>query len=260
MRRRHDFSLDAVASFLEKQMKILSSPLIVLMLATAGMPWLMASPVDQLSVDEVVFFDDFETDLSQWVVEQMPGGTAGVIDGKLDIDDVGGCTVWFKQKIGGSVLIEFDVTMIKEGGANDRVSDLNFFWMATDPVSPRDFFANSARRHGDFKNYHPLQLYYVGYGANDNTSTRFRRYPGDGSRPVLPEHDLSGPKLMNVPNKTIHLQVIADQNRIGLKRDGDIIFDFFDRDPFQEGWFGFRTLKNHMRIDQFRVRRIKQQL
>jgi hypothetical protein len=139
MRRRHDFSLDAVASFLEKQMKILSSPLIVLMLATAGMPWLMASPVDQLSVDEVVFFDDFETDLSQWVVEQMPGGTAGVIDGKLDIDDVGGCTVWFKQKIGGSVLIEFDVTMVKEGGANDRVSDLNFFWMATDPANPENF-------------------------------------------------------------------------------------------------------------------------
>ena len=65
---------------------------------------------------------------------------------------------------------------------------------------------------------------------------------------------------MNVPNKTIHLQVFADKNRIGLKRDGDIIFDFFDKDPFQEGWFGFRTLKNHMRIDQFRVRRIKQQL
>jgi len=237
-------------------MKVLLNPLMVLILATAGMPMVMASPLDHLSVGELVFLDDFENDLSQWVVEQMPGGTARVINGKLDIDDAGGCTVWFKQKIGGSVVIEFDVTMVKEGGANDRVSDLNFFWMATDPSSPSDFFVNSAKRHGDFKNYHPLRLYYVGYGANDNTSTRFRRYPGDGSRPLLPEHDLSEPKFMNVPNKTIHLQVVADGNRIGLKRDGGIVFDFFDKDPFQEGWFGFRTLKNHMRIDQFRVRHI----
>jgi len=241
-------------------MQIFSSPLVALILATAEVPQVMAGPVDSLAVGELVFFDDFENDLSQWVIEQMPGGKVRVIDGKLDIDDAGGCTVWFKQKIGGSVLIEFDVTMVNEGGANDRVSDLNFFWMASNPSNPRDFFANSAKRHGDFKNYHPLRLYYVGYGANDNTSTRFRRYPGDGSRPLLPEHDLSEPKLMNVPNKTIHLQVFADKNRIGLKRDGDIIFDFFDKDPFQEGWFGFRTLKNHMRIDQFRVRRIKQQL
>jgi len=238
-------------------MKILLSTWILLILATAGMPRVMASPVDHLLMGELVFFDDFENDLSQWVVEQMPGGMARVIDGKLDIDDAGGCTVWFKQKIGGSVLIEFDVTMIKEGGANDRVSDLNFFWMASDPSNPSDFFANSAKRHGDFKNYHPLRLYYVGYGANDNTSTRFRRYPGDGSRPLLSEHDLSDPKFMNASNKTIHLQVVADGNRIGLKRDGDVVFDFFDKDPFQEGWFGFRTLKNHMRIDQFRVRRIK---
>jgi len=238
-------------------MKILLRTWILLILATAGMPRVMASPVDHLLMGELVFLDDFENDLSQWVVEQMPGGTARVIDGKLDIDDAGGCTVWFKQKMGGSVLIEFDVSMVKESGANDRVSDLNFFWMASDPSNPSDFFANSAKRHGDFKNYHPLRLYYVGYGANDNTSTRFRRYPGDGSRPLLPEHDLSDPKFMNASNKTIHLQIIADGNRIGLKRDGDVVFDFFDKDPFQEGWFGFRTLKNHMRIDQFRVRRIK---
>ena len=39
--------------------------------------------------------DDFDKDLSHWVVEQMAGGTTKVADGKLVIEDAKGCTVWF---------------------------------------------------------------------------------------------------------------------------------------------------------------------
>ena len=200
-----------------------------------------------------LFRDDFDSNLSQWVVEQVAPGTTQIQDGTLDINDVGGCTVWFKEKLSSPILIECEVTMIQAGGANDRVSDLNVFWMATDPANPENFFANSAKRGGLFKNYHPLRLYYVGYGANDNTSTRFRRYPGDGSRPLLPEHDLSDTRLMNVPNKTIKIQLLADGGKIQFRRDGEVVFDFPDREPFQQGWFGIRTLHNHMRVDAFRV-------
>ena len=41
--------------------------------------------------------------------------------------------------------------------------------------------------------------------------------------------------------------------RIQYSRDGEVVFEFRDKDPFREGWFGFRTVRNHLRIDNFRV-------
>ncbi|NCZ52490.1 MAG: hypothetical protein EBY81_01075, partial [Verrucomicrobia bacterium] len=99
-----------------------------------------------LKAEEVLFQDDFSGDLSRWVVEQTPSGKTRVIDGELDIDDApgthdkGGCTVWFKEKISGPVRITYDATMVQKGGPNDRLSDLNCFWMASDPKNPEDLF------------------------------------------------------------------------------------------------------------------------
>ncbi|MEY4489064.1 MAG: hypothetical protein RIQ79_1572 [Verrucomicrobiota bacterium] len=205
---------------------------------------------------EPLYRDDFDHDLSAWVVEQAPGGTTALADGTLDIDDDTGCTVWFREKLTGPVRIEFEATLVQHGGVNDRVSDLNCFWMATDPAHPDDLFVNSKARGGIFKNYDALRLYYVGYGANDNKTTRFRRYPGDGTKPLLPEHDLSAAKFMNVPNRTVKIQLIADAGRIQFIRDGEVVLSFEDPAPFTFGWFGFRTVKNHLRLDNFRVYRL----
>jgi hypothetical protein len=52
---------------------------------------------------EILASENFDGDLSRWVVEQTPSGKTAVIDGRLDIDDApgpndkGGCTVWFKE-------------------------------------------------------------------------------------------------------------------------------------------------------------------
>ena len=211
---------------------------------------------------DILAREDFDGDLSRWVVEQTPAGKTAVIDGRLDIDDApgpndkGGCTVWFKEKFSGPIMIEYDAVMVDEGGPNDRYSDLNCFWMATDPKNPEDLFAGSAERAGNFKKYDPLRLYYVGYGANGNVTTRFRRYPGDGSRPLEEGDDLSDAKFMNVPNKTAKIRLIADGEKIQFYRDGELIFDKKDPEPFREGWFGFRTVRNHVRFDNFRVTRL----
>lgn len=218
-------------------------------------------PVDAAS-EQVLAEDDFSGDLSHWVVEQTPSGKTAVIDGKLDIDDApgpndkGGCTVWYKEKFSGPIMIEYDAVMVGEGGPNDRCSDLNCFWMATDPKNPDDLFAGSAERAGNFKKYDPLRLYYVGYGANGNVTTRFRRYPGDGTRPLDEGDDLSDAKFMNVPNKTVKIRLVADGKKIQFYRDGELIFDKTDPEPFTEGWFGFRTVRNHVRFDNFRVTRL----
>ena len=58
----------------------------------------------------------------------------------------------------------------------------------------------------------------------------------------------------NVP---IKIQLIADGNRIAYLRDGEIIYDVADSAPFTDGWFGFRTVNNHMTIDNFRIYRLR---
>jgi hypothetical protein len=205
---------------------------------------------------EVMYQDDFEGDLSNWVVEQMPGGSVRANGGKLEIDDAKGCTVWFREKLDGPIMIEYEAVIIKRDGPHDRGSDLNCFWMAQDPEHYDDLFADSQERGGRFTNYDSLRLYYVGYGANDNTTTRFRRYPGTGEKPLLPEHDLRDDEYMLNYNLPIRIQLIADGRRIAYLRDGEIVFDVVDPDPFIDGWFGFRTVHNHMTIDNFRIYRL----
>lgn len=207
---------------------------------------------------EDLFSDSFDRDLSQWVVETELGGSVSLKDGQLDIDVAKGCTVWFKHKLSGPVRITYRAKLIGAGGPHDRVSDLNCFWMATNLKHPDDFFAGPARG-GTFKNYNQLQLYYVGHGGGNNTTTRFRRYPGTGKRPLRPEHDLRAPEYMLSANQSMAIELIAQNGRIQYRRDGKIIFDVVDEHPFTSGWFGFRTLTSHIRIDDFNVTELREE-
>src|SRR5215472_12441126 len=155
--------------------------------------------VAQAVPPEQILFEDRFASLDNWVPELEKPGTVTAHNGVLTIDIPAGGTLWFKPELSDSVRIEYTATMISAGGPNDRVSDLNCFWMATDPRSPDDFFA--AHRSGKFADYNQLRAYYVGQGGNTNTTTRFRRYIGDaGERPILPENDRRGADTLLRPN------------------------------------------------------------
>ena len=135
--------------------------------------------------------EDFANDSGNWKSELENGGSVTTKNSRLDIDVPAGATIWFKPPLTGPVLIEYQATVISAGGPNDRVSDLNCFWMAHDSRNPADIFA--VQRSGKFSDYNQLLTYYVGLGGNGNTTTRFRRYIGDPViRPLMPEHDLAG--------------------------------------------------------------------
>jgi hypothetical protein len=155
-------------------------------------------------------------------------------------------------------MISYEATVISAGGPNDRVSDLNCFWMATDPASPGDIFARP--RTGAFAGYNSLHLYYVGLGGNGNTTTRFRRYIGDAvERPLLPENDLSvaqHPEMGIVANETQTVTLVADGGLIQYWRDGVKIFEMVDPEPYTKGWFGIRTTKDHMQVRNLRGFRV----
>ena len=207
-------------------------------------------------VGQVLYEVDFDKPLSQWQAELEKGGRVEADNGKLVIDVPAGCSVWFEPQLDGPVMIEYDATVIGKGGPNDRVSDLNCFWMAHDARNKDDFFA--VDRSGQFADYNQLVCYYVGYGGNTNSTTRFRRYIGDTDRrPLLPEHDLSDKKFMIEPNRTMKIQCVAADGRIEYRRDSELIFSYDDPDPYTSGRFAFRTVTSHIEIDNFKVYRLE---
>lgn len=202
--------------------------------------------------DTLLYEEYFDSgSLDNWKSElQKPDvSVVEIQDGKLNIDVGGGATIWFKHKLEGDILIEYDVTVIKKGGANDRVSDLNQFWMASDPVN-----TNLFTRSGNFSQYDNLRLYYVGMGGNNNSTTRFRRYPGDGERSLLDEY--TDPAYLLQPNTDYHIEIICFKGLTQFIVNGEVYFNFKDPDPLVEGNFGFRTVRNHETIDNFKVYRL----
>jgi hypothetical protein len=203
----------------------------------------------------LLFSDDFGGELAQWTAELEKPGRVEARGGVLTLDVPAGCTLWFRHELAGAVMIEYEARMVKRGGVNDRVSDLNAFWMATDARSPADLFAT--HRSGRFEDYNQLRAYYVGQGGNGNTTTRFRRYIGDAvERPLLPEHDLRDADLLLRPNQWQKVQLLAWNRRIRYYRDGRRIFDLTDPAPYTRGHFGFRTTFSHVELRRFRVYRV----
>lgn len=194
-------------------------------------------------------------DPAKWVVEQRPGGSVQLEGGTLEIKDVGGCTVWWRTKLTAPVEIRYTAVVLMEDGPFDRLSDLNCFWMASDPEHPEDLFHSGHGRTGAFADYDALQTYYVGYGGNYNSTTRFRRYAGGGPKPLLPEHDLREPPFLLEPNHAYEIRLVAKPDGVvQYYRDGELVFDYRDPEPLREGWFGIRTVKSHLRITNLEIR------
>lgn len=150
----------------------------------------------------------------------------------------------------GNIVITYDVTVIDEGGAYDRVSDLNAFWMATDSLSP-----NSMKRDGKFGSYDNLNLYYAGVGGHYNTFTRFRKYNGIEDKSILKEY--SDKEHLLIGNTSYLVKIIVNNGRIQYFLNGELYWDFQDEKPYKEGFFGFRTSKSHQQFDNFKIFNIK---
>jgi hypothetical protein len=203
---------------------------------------------------KLLFKDDFK-DLAHWHVEAERPGRISAANGVLDIDVPAGVTLWLERYLEGPLVIEFEATAVAEGGLNDQVSDLNFFWMANNPDGRQPVFAHE--RSGAFADYNNLLTYYVGLGGNRNTTTRFRRYIGDRvQRPLLPEHDLSAAAAMLAPNRKQTITLIADGSSVEYRRDGETLFVIDDPAPYTRGWFALRTTYSHLRIRALRIYRL----
>lgn len=216
---------------------------------------LRPSPDARFQLAGVIQRDDFENGLDGWTLESERPARVTASGGVLDIDTPAGLTLWRRSELRGPILIQYEAAAISAGGPNDRVSDLNCFWMATAPGSAT---GPVGRRTGQFSEYNTLRAYYVGLGGNGNTTTRFRRYIGSATeRPLLPANDLSSPQDLLRPNQFQQIRIVADGSLIQYYRDGRKLFEYTDPQPYTHGWFAFRTTYSHLRIRHFRVYRLR---
>lgn len=218
---------------------------------TAALP--IAGCMRARELGGAAYSDDFRHGLGQWVVEAQDAARVRAESGVLDIDSLEGITLWFRQELTAPVTIDYEVLAVSEGGPNDAVSDVNAFWMATDPAVPGGSVL-ARRRGGAFADYDLIRTYYVGIGGNRNTTTRMRRYIGvAGDRPLLPGHDRSDAAALLVPNRWTRIRLIADGRGAAVERDGQPLFRLDDADPYTKGHFGLRTTKSHLRVRNFRI-------
>ena len=217
----------------------------------------------------LVFSDDFTRPLDRrtWVpeIEPKPGADSKVYTrsgalipdtpssstrpssstGALILDTRGGVTVWLNRLLTGDIRIEFDRAVLVDSGPNDRLSDMNVFWMASDPENPNLF-----TRNGKLEAYNDLRLYYVGMGGNTNKTTRFRKYSG-GERTLLGGFTDSAHLLQ--ANKIYHISIIVHGGATSFSVDGNRFFTYADPDPLTSGYFGFRSTWSRQAITHFRL-------
>ncbi len=188
-----------------------------------------------------------------WTVEGNPSQIEFRND-TVEIASPKGLTLWRNEKYEGNIEIRYKACVMDEGRVGDRLSDLNCFWMAQDPLYPDDIFRRQDWRGGIFGNYYSLKLYYLGYGGNSNSTTRFRKYDGDfdafkegKQRPDIIKEYTDEAYLL-IPNHWYDIRIVCKDGQVRYYIDDKLIVDYNDPDPYTSGYFGFRTTQSRVRL------------
>ncbi|MCR5270381.1 MAG: DUF6250 domain-containing protein [Prevotella sp.] len=186
-----------------------------------------------------------------WTVEsEAPGYRLSFSGDTCEVVAPKGLTLWRKQAVKQGMAVDYDVLV-----TDDRLSDMNLFWMASDPAAA-SVFKRMNQRQGVFKNCYQLQMYYLGYGGNYNSTTRFRRYMGGGEVPPVWKEYTDAAHLLR-SGHWYHWRVESTrEGRTRIFVDGELLVDYLDPTPLTSGWFGFRTTLSRIRITNFRMEQL----
>ncbi|MFV0545478.1 MAG: DUF6250 domain-containing protein [Bacteroides sp.] len=198
--------------------------------------------------------------LNSWRSEDSSGKARITSNGRLtDIVSPDGLTLWYDTLLTGDYEISYRMKVVMENGKYDRLSDMNCFWGAKDPKNPNNLFARSQWRKGIFANYNPLNLFYVGYGGNENKTTRFRQYHGeyygiDDSKikPILKEY--TDPSHLLKPNKWYEIVINVGHGMTTFRCDGEVMFSLPIEKGEADGYFAIRLWKNHVQLTDLKIR------
>lgn len=201
--------------------------------------------------------------LDHWSVEAESPEThvTTLSDSIIDIVSPKGVTLWYNECMEGNVIIEYDARIVVEDDNSEpwnRLSDLNCFWMASDTHrESHNPLEGIPERQGTFVRQYALSLYYMGFGGNHNSTTRFRRYTGEERGITYAEHR---PAILREYTDSAHLLKKNHWYHIRLEQidgcvryiiDGETIVEYQDPTPLTRGYFGFRTTLSHAQIRRF---------
>lgn len=190
-----------------------------------------------------------------WTVEAEDASTSSISwkGNEADIIASKGLTLWFDQQMHGNVVIEYEAQIVKDKRFKTkdglpRISDLNCFWMADRMLG---------RQGANFIDHYALKTYYMGYGGNWNTTTRFRRYTGDergisdaAFRPIVLREYTDADHLLK-PNHWYKIRLEQIDGHVRYYIDDECLIDYLDPRPLKQGYFGFRTTQAHARLRNF---------
>lgn len=212
--------------------------------------------------------DRFDDGLARWRLEaEDPRAVVTATGGVLDIATPAGLSLWWRTPLSGDYVIRFTALPLpapaSAGAHAGRLSDLNMFWNAEEPGD-----GEPAPRSGAFARYDSLAAYYVGFGANANTTTRLRLYDGrerqllagfadgaiaePGELPMAPHTRLQ-------PDQPVPVEIVsrgptpADPVHLRWRARGHTVFTRADAQPRLQGWFALRTTASRLQIRDFEI-------
>ena len=202
---------------------------------------------------------------THWLIESESPLTRVLLrNDTLDITSPKGLSLWWDQPLAAPCVITYRACVVMNGGPCDRLSDLNCFWMASEPVTSNKEAESPLRgissRAGRFVESYRLQCYYLGFGGNYNSTTRFRRYNGDTlaitdetRRPAILKEYTDSAHLLR-PNHwyEVRIEILSDGNTRYFI-DNECLVDYKDSSPLLRGWFAFRTTWSHIRLTAFQI-------
>ena len=253
---------------------------------------------DKFLMGELLYQDKLDNQSTfekNWIVQQSQSDIelkryAHIDSGKLQVHDPRGCTIWYKNKMTGPIMISYCVTApssYNEG--NDIVPrDINQFWMANAPgnidVYAKGGLFDFTKYNGDFKTYDDIQSYYASTGGGNantyNRTTRMRRYPRKINGQLTDHLGLNNrdddKEFLIVPNKEHLVQMVAANDIVQYIVDGKIVYEIQNGDSidilndankevskavwgtapwtsYNEGYFGFRMTRTHHTYTDFKV-------
>lgn len=206
-----------------------------------------------------------EISLKNWIGEDSSGKFKMTkVDDCLDIVSPDGLTLWYDECLTGNYEISYRIKVLMEGGKYDRLSDMNCFWGAKDLKYPDNIYARKDWRAGIFKNYNTLNLFYVGYGGNENKTTRFREYHSEfygidenKIKPLVKEYTDEAHLLK--PNRWYEVVITVTDGKTTFAVDGEELFCHSISRGQGDGYFAIRLWKNHVQVSDFVVRKAESQ-
>ncbi len=261
---------------------------------TVEFPSVIGSGKALFTIGDLLYADPLnnqETFYSDWVVQMNDKGDferyAAIKDGKLEVLDPSGCTVWFRKKLTGPICITYKVVVSgeKDTGTIICPRDINNFWMAGE-IGHLENVLDSTKYKGNFPVYHQMQGYYASMGGGSieksNRTVRMRIYPrAQGNEPS--EHiALIGrddhPDFKIIPGKEYRIQLIAFNDFIQFIVNGQLVYELKYNMPatattdnkqfynsiyspekhpvYKEGYFGFRLTHSFHKYYDFKVFRL----